>query len=161
MKEMIDELANEQERCREEEQAFAEAAERAKRLQVWLDGVLSGGPSPADAKNDRRQGHSIYDGSAKNPTGVPDDLPAERPQPIEVSLLQCQRRIRERRALAGLPPLEIAKEERQRRSAQMIESIQADRDAGREPTPLHLILAARYIEGEMDFEQYSSAVRNL
>jgi len=61
----------------------------------------------------------------------------------------------------GMPPLEIAEEEREKRSAQMFLSIQTDRGAGSEPTPLHLVLAARYIEGELDFEEYSIAVRRV
>ena len=103
----------------------------------------------------------MHGGSAENFAGDTDDLPAESPAPIEVSLLQCRRRIRERRELTGMPSLEIAEEERGRRSTEIIESFQTDRAAGHEPTPLHLIMATRYIEGEINSEQYSSAIRNL
>ena len=161
MKEMPAQPPREPERSLEEEQAHAEAAERAKRQQVWLDGVLSGGPSPAGAQKERRPGPAMCGASAENFAGDADDLPAERPEPIEVSLLKCQRRIRERREVTGIPPLEIVEEEHERRSVQVIQSIQTDRAAGSEPTPLHLVLAARYIEGEIDFELYSSAVRKV
>jgi hypothetical protein len=100
-------------------------------------------------------------GSAENVAGDTDELPAEKPEPIEVSLLQCQRRIRERRKLAGMALPEIAEDERERRSAQIVQSFLVDRVAGSAATPLHLILAARYIEGEIDFERYSSAVRSV
>jgi len=128
---------------------------------VWLDGLLFGASSTPDAQDERRQGLAFDDAPVENSAGDAEDLPAERPEPIEGPLSQCRRRIRERRELAGMPPLEIAEGERNRRSAQIVASFLKDHSGGREPTPLHLILGARYIEGEMDFERYSSAVRKV
>jgi len=161
MNEMTDRSPADPEQSVQEQRAFSEAAERAKRLRAWLDGVLLGGPSHADAQNDRRQEPAMYGASAENFAGDTDDLHADMRERVEDSLLKCRRRVRERRELAGMSPLEIAEEEHERRSSQMIASIQTDRAAGSEPTPLHLVLAARYIEGERDFELYSSAVRKV
>jgi hypothetical protein len=161
MVEMTDQSPEEPEHPVQERRAYTEAAERAKRLHAWLGGVLSGGPTPSHAQSDRRQTFAIPDAPAENFAGDTQELPAERPEPIGDPLLKCRNRIRERRELAGTPQLEIVEDERERRSAQIIESFLVDRAAGREPTPLHLILAARYIEGEMDSEQYGSAVRDV
>jgi len=161
MNEMTDHSPADPDRSLQERQAYTEAGERTRRLQAWLDGVLSGGPPPTDAQREKRQGPAKSVASAENFAGDTDDLSAERPESIEDSLRKCRHRIRERRQLTGMPPFEIAEEERERRSSQMIASIQTDRAAGRAPTPLHLVLAARYIEGEIDFEEYATAVRNV
>jgi hypothetical protein len=130
-------------------------------LQVWLDGLLSGAQAPAGPQTDHRRGYAMNGGWTETFAEETDDQPAERTEEIEFSLLKCRQRIRDRRELTGMPPLEIAEEERERRSAQIVESFLGDRAGANEPTPLHLILAARYIEGEMDHEQYGSAVRNV
>jgi hypothetical protein len=161
MEEMTDLSPKDPEPSLEEERAFAEAAERAKRSQAWLEGVLSGGPLPAEASKGRRKGLTTDGVSEQNPVDDTEDLPAVRPERIEDSLMNCRRRIRERREFAGKPPLELAEGERERRSTQIRELIQTDRAAGSELTPLHLVLAARYIEGEMDFEDYSIAILRL
>lgn len=159
MNNMTDQSPKEPDPTVQERRGYTEAAERARRLQVWLDGVLAGVPSPADAQNDGRVGDAMHARSAENFAEDTDDLPAERPEPIEVLLLKCRRRIRDRRELTGVSLLELAKGERERRSAQIIETFLIDCAAGSEPTPLHLILAARYIELEIYVEKYSSAVR--
>ena len=161
MKEMTDKSPEEPEPSRVEERAFAEAAERAKRSQAWLEGVLSGAPLPAEAREEWRKGLTNYGVAEQGRVDDTDDLPAVRPEPIEDSLMNCRRRVRERRELTGKPPPEIADGERERRLAQISGLIQTDRVAGSELTPLHLVLAARYIEGEIDFEDYSIAIGHL
>jgi len=157
----MEQSPEESERSPQGERAFAEAAERERRLQAWLGGVLSAGSSPAAGQKEWRQGLEMYDGSDPNSAKDPESLPEALPKRVEDSLLKCRLRIRERRESAGTPPLEIDDDVRESRAARVVEAIRIDRATGTEPTPLHLVLAARYIEGEMDLEQYSSAVRDL
>ncbi len=50
---------------RESQQASNEATERLMRLQVWLDGLLAGGPSLAEAVKPWREGLPIYSSAAE------------------------------------------------------------------------------------------------
>ena len=146
-------------RTPDEQKAYKEAAERERRLQTWLDGMLAGAPVNADAIKDWRKELAIHDVSRETFTGDTKDAPEATVKPAVSSLMEIRRSIRERRELRGKPPLEIDEEEEcERRSAQVIEVIQADHAKGIEPTPLHLVLAARYVEGKIDFEEYRIAV---
>jgi hypothetical protein len=145
-------------RTPDEQQAYSEAKERERRLQTWLDGMLAGGPVHANAIKEWRQGLARHDGSRETSTGDNEDTPVATARPLEDSLMDIRHRIRERRELGGKPP---DAEECERRSAQMIELIQTERAKGNEPTPMHLVLAARYVEGEIDFEEYSIAARSM
>lgn len=148
-------------RTPEEQKAYREAAEQERRLHAWLDGMLAGGPGDADAIKEWRQGLAILDGSRETSTGDKGDAPVATAKHVEDSLMESRRRIRERWELRGEPPRKIEEAECERRSAQMIEVIQTDRAKGIEPTPLHLVLAARYVEGKIDFDEYRVAVRSM
>lgn len=147
-------------RANEAQQAYREAVERERRVQIWLEGMLSGGPPLADATKQWRQALGMYEDSGET-SAEKEDLPEHSTKPIEDTLLQIRRRIRERRELTGKRPLEIAEDQYRRRSAQIIEALQKDFPDGTEPTPLHLVLAARYIEAEIDFEEYCNAVLRI
>ena len=74
---MTDDSLEQPESSRETQEASAEAAERLMRLKVWLDGLLAGGPSLADAVKPWREGLPIYDRPAgtfaEDQNEVPED----------------------------------------------------------------------------------------
>jgi hypothetical protein len=63
--------------------------------------------------------------------------------------------------LAGKPSTLIQVEEAEIRFESVVEAIQADCSIGKEPSPLHLVLAARYIEGEIDKLEFKEALLDL
>jgi hypothetical protein len=147
----------------EAQQAYDEAQERQRRLEVWLEGMLSGGPSLADTVRPWRQALAKSGVLAETPVGDQDkeDLPESNAKSVEELLLNARRRVRESRELTGKTAADITEDELNRRAAQMIEGIQNGRRAGKEFTPLHWVLAARYVEGYINFEEYSIAVLHL
>jgi hypothetical protein len=62
---------------------------------------------------------------------------------------------------AGSPSMLIRLEEAEIRFESVVQAIQADCSIGKEPSPLHLVLAARYIEGEIDKLEFKKAVLEL
>ena len=139
-------------------QEFEEAAERKRRLEAWLEGMLAGGPPLAEVVKQWREGMAMY----HSPDAEDDDNSGPgNPRPLEEALSEARRRIRQRREEAGKPPFEIDDAERHKRSAEVTFAIEADRASGKEPTPLHLVLAARYIEGEINSDEYSLAIMHL
>ncbi len=137
---------------RETQRASNEAKERLMRLQVWL----AGGPSLAEAVKPWREGLSIYSGAAEEFAGDQNEVSVDDATLIEESLKAACHRIRERHKHAGEPLLDICAEERGRRLAEVLVEVQAGRCAGEEFTPLHVVLAARYIEGLIDWDDYHS-----
>lgn len=146
---------------RDDPEDSAEAAERERRLQVWLAGLQTGGPPLAETVSKWREGKALHESLAGQ--HVAEDPPLDPPlnPPFEETLVGVRRRMRERRERDGKPPTQITREESETRLRCVIESLRADRAAGKEPSPLHLVLAARYIEGEMDLPQYTQAVLRL
>jgi hypothetical protein len=138
-------------------QEFEEAAERKRRLEAWLEGMLAGGPPLAEVVKQWREGMAMYHA----PSADDDDSKPGNPKPLEEALSEARRRIRQRREEAGKPLIEIDDAERHKRSAEVTFAIEADRAVGKEPTPLHLVLAARYIEGEINSDEYSLAIMHL
>lgn len=145
------------------QQAFNEAEERQRRLEVWLEGMLSGGPSLADAVKPWRQALTKSGVLAETPVGDEDkeDLPESNAKAVEELLLNARRRVRESREITGNTAADITEEERNRRAAQMIDGIQRGRATGKEFTPMHWVLAARYVEGYINFEEYRTAVLHV
>jgi exonuclease VII small subunit len=141
-------------------QEFEEAAERKRRLEAWLEGMLAGGPPLAEVVKQWREGMAMYH-APEAEADEDGDSSVGKPRPLEETLSEARRRIRERREEAGKPPFEIDDAERHRRSAEVTFAIEADRANGKEPTPLHLVLAARYIEGEINSDEYSLAIMHL
>jgi hypothetical protein len=145
-----------------EAHAYKEAAERERRLQVWLKGVLAKGPPPDDVVTQWREGIEIY--SAAPDLRVVEDAdnsPASSDAGLEQQLVKIRRRIRERRESAGKPPIAITQEESEMRAAHVLDAVRADLTEVKRPTPLFLVLAARYMEGEMNFGEFSQAVLGL
>jgi hypothetical protein len=136
---------------------FEEAVERTRRLRVWLDGVLEGGPQPTETMSEWRQGMVFYEAQAQIPVDA-DDLATARVKPLEELLFEVGQGIRNRREAAGKPLDVISEEERKRRFLEVVELLKKDGAVGKEATPLHLVLAARYVEGEMDLKEYGRAV---
>jgi|SRR5450631_3503468 len=145
----------------EHRQEFEEAAERKRRLNAWLEGMLAGGPPLAEVVKQWREGMAMYHAPEAEPEEDDDSSSAGNPRPLEEALSEARRRIRERREEAGKPPFDIDDEERHKRNAEVTFAIEADRANGKEPTPLHLVLAARYIEGEISSDEYSLAIMHL
>ena len=145
----------------EQRQEFEEAAERKRRLNAWLEGMLAGGPPLAEVVKQWREGMALYESTEPPADDDDDSSKAGNPRPLEEALSEARRRIRERREEAGKPPCEIDDAERHKRSAEVTFAIEADRANGKEPTPLHLVLAARYIEGEISSDEYSLAIMHL
>lgn len=133
----------------------AEAEERERRLQVWLAGLQTGGPQLAETVSKWRE--ALHESLAGEQ--LAEDPPLN--PPFEETLVGVRRRMRERREQDGKPPAQITDEESEARLLRVIESLRADRAAGKEPSPLHLVLAARYVEGEMDLPQYTQAIQRL
>ena len=142
------------ERDAEAQAYFEEAVERTRRLRVWLDGVLGGGPQPTETMKEWRQGMAFYEVQAQ----IPGDDDEVKVKPLEESLFEVGQGIRNRREAAGKPLDVISEEERKRRFLEVVELLKKDGAEGKEATPMHLVLAARYVEGEMDLEEYSRAV---
>lgn len=153
---MTDGSLEEPESSRVAQEAAAEAAERLMRLQVWLNGLLAGGPSLADAVKPWRERFPIYDRAALRLTEDQDEVPEDGIRLAEESLMAACCRLRESREQAGEPPSDICEEERKRRLLEVLAEIQAGHPAGEEFTPMHVVLAARYIEGVIDSEGYRS-----
>jgi hypothetical protein len=139
---------------REDQRASSEATERQMRLQVWLNGLLAGGPALADAVKPWREGLSLYEPASETIAEDQKDVLESDAKRVEESLMAACRRIRERREQEGNPPLDFSGEEHRRRLAEVLEEVRASRCAGEEFTPLHLVLAARYIEGMIDSAGY-------
>ena len=136
-----------------------EATERLMRLRVWLDGLLAGGPSLAEAVKPWREGLPIYNSAAAPFPENENDVPGARREG-EWLTAAC-RRIRERREEAGEPLLDICKEEHKRRLTEVLEEIETGRCIGEEFTPMHVVLAARYVEGAIDSESYRSRRQSI
>jgi len=136
---------------------FEEAEQRTKRLRVWLDGVLKGGPQPTEMAKEWRGGMAFYEAQAQIPVDA-DDLATAKVKPLEEMLFEAAQGIRKRREAAGKRLDAISEEERKRRFLEVVELLRKDGAEGREATPMHLVLAARYVEGEMDLEEYLRAV---
>jgi hypothetical protein len=163
MENMSDDCTDRPARTSEAQQAYDEAQERQRRLEVWLEGMLSGGPSLADTVGPWRQALAKSGVLAETPVGDQDKegLPESNVKSVEELLLNARRRVRESRELTGKTATDITEDERNRRAAQMVEGIQNGRTDDKEPTPLHWVLAARYVEGYINFEDYSIAVLHL
>jgi hypothetical protein len=153
---MTDNPLEQPESSRETWEASAEATERLMRLQVWLNGLLAGGPSLADAVKPWREGLPIYGRAAAKFAEDQNELPEDGVRLAEESLMAACRRIREGREQAGEPPLDICGDEPRRRLTEVLEEIQAGRRAGEEFTPMHVVFAARYVEGVIDSKEYRS-----
>jgi hypothetical protein len=104
---------------------------------------------------------AIADGLEGSSAGDESDQPVGKVRRIEVTLMEIRQRMRDRRQLTGKPPIEIAEEELNRRATDIVEEAQADLANGKELTPMHLVLAARYIEGEINLDEYRQAVLHL
>ena len=154
---MADDGEERVERDAEAQAYFEEAVERTKRLRVWLDGVLAGGPQPTEMTKEWREGMAFYEAQAQIPVDA-DDLATAKVKPLEELLFEVGQGIRNRREAAGKPLDVISEEERKRRFLEVVELLKKDGAEGREATPMHLVLAARYVEGETDLEEYSRAV---
>ena len=141
---------------RETQQASNEAKERLMRLQVWLNGLLAGGPPLAEAVKPWREGLPMYNGAAETFTDDQDEVPEDDVKLIKEPLMAAISRLRQRREQSGDAPLEIHEEEQRRRLAEVVETVKAGRRAGEEFTPLDIVLAARYIEGVITSEEYRS-----
>ena len=145
----------------ETQRASDEAKERLMRLQVWLNGLLVGGPSLAEAVKPWREGLSIYSGAAETFAEDQDEVPEDDVKLIEEPLMAAINRLRQRREQSGDAPLEIHEQEQRRRLAEVVETVKAGRRSGEEFTPLDIVLAARYIEGVIDSESYRSRRREI
>jgi hypothetical protein len=126
------------------------------RLQVWLNGLLAGGPSLAEAVKPWREGLPNYNSAAEPFPEDENDAPEDDARLAAESLMAACRRIRERREPADEPQLDICEEEHKRRLTEVLEEVETGRCAGEEFTPMHVVLAARYIEGIIDSEGYRS-----
>ena len=153
---MTDDSLEQPESSRETQEASAEAKERLMRLHAWLNGLFAGGPSLAEAVKPWREGLPIYGRTAGTFAEDQNEVPVDGPMLIEESLVAAISRLRKRREQSGEPQREICDEERGRRLAEVFEQIQAGRRSGEEFTPMHIVLAARYIEGLIDSEDYRS-----
>ena len=138
----------------EGKQALDEATERLMRLQVWLNGLLAGGPPLAEAVKPWREGLPIYSGVGEILPEDQDEVPEDDAKLIEEPLMAAISRLHRRREQSGDAPLEIHEEEQRRRLAEVVETVKAGRCAGEEFTPLDIVLAARYIEGVITPEDY-------
>jgi hypothetical protein len=136
--------------------ASDEAKERLMRLQVWLNGLLAGGPTLAEAVKPWREGLSIYNGAAETFAEDDDEVPGDHAKLIEEPLMAAISRLRHRREQSGHAPTEIHEEEQRRRLTEVVETVKAGRRAGEEFTPMHIVLAARYVEGVITQEDYRS-----
>jgi hypothetical protein len=141
---------------REAQQVSNEAKERLMRLQVWLNGLLAGGPSLAEAVKPWREGLPMYNGAAETFADDQDDAPEDEVKLIEEPLMAAISRLRQRREQSGNAPLVIHEEEQRRRLAEVVATAKAGRRAGEEFTPLDIVLAAHYIEGVITPEEYRS-----
>lgn len=139
---------------RESQQASNEATERLMRLQVWLNGLLAGGPSLAEAVKPWREGLPIYSGAAEMLSEDQDEVPEYDANLVEESLIAACRRLRERCEQSGKPSTCLDEVEHRRRLTEVLEAVQAGHRAGGELTPMHMVLAARYIEGIIDSDDY-------
>jgi len=153
---MNDDPAEQSAGDRETQQASDEATERLMRLNVWLNGLLEGGPTLAEAVKPWREGISIYSGSAETFSEDRDEVPEDDAKLIEEPLMAAISRLRQQREQSGNAPCEIHEEEQRRRLAEVVETARAGRCAGVEFTPLDIVLAARYIEGVITSEDYRS-----
>jgi hypothetical protein len=109
-----------------------------------------------------REGIAIYHSNPEEPAGEDESTSKEGQATLATEqLASIRRRIRERRVLAGTPSVLIQLEESEIRFESVIEAIQADCSIGKEPSPLHLVLAARYIEGEIDKLEFKKALLDL
>ena len=140
----------------ETQRASDEAKERLMRLQVWLNGLLAGGPSLAEAVKPWREGLPMYNGAAETFADDQDEVPEDDVKLIKEALLAAISRLRQRREQSGNAPLVIHEEEQRRRLTEVVERVKAGRCAGGEFTPMDIVLAARYIEGLLTPEAYRS-----
>ena len=140
---------------RDTQQASKEATERLMRLQVWLNGLLAGGPNLAEAVKPWREGLSIYMDAAETFAEDQDEA-TDDAKLIEEPLMAAISRLRQRREQSGHAPPEIPEEEQRRRLTEVVETVKAGRRSGEEFTPLHIVLAARYVEGVITREDYHS-----
>jgi hypothetical protein len=141
---------------RETQQAPKEATERVMRLQVWLNGLLAGGPPLAEAVKPWREGLPIYSGPAETFAEGQNEVPEYDVKLVEESLIAACSRLRERRAQSGKPLPGLGEEEHRRRLMEVLDAVQAGHRVGEEFTPMHIVLASRYIEGIIDSEDYLS-----
>ena len=155
-RDMTDDSAEQPASDRETQQASIEAKERLMRLQVWLNGLLAGGPSLAEAVKPWREGLPMYNGAAETFADDQDEVPEDDVKLIEEPLMAAISRLQQRREQAGHAPLEIHEEEQRRRLAEVVATAKAGRCTGEEFTPLDIVLAARYIEGLLTPEGYRS-----
>ena len=140
----------------ESQQASNEATERLMRLQVWLNGLLAGGPSLAEAVKPWREGLPLYSGAAEILPEDRDEVPEYDAKLVEESLIAARHRLRKRREQSGKPSPCLGQEEHRRRLTEVLEAVQAGHRAGEDFTPMHMVLAARYIEGIIDSDDYHS-----
>lgn len=126
------------------------------RLQVWLNGLLAGGPPLAEAVKPWREGLSIYSGAAETFAEDQDEVPEDDAKLIEEPLMAAISRLRQRREQSGDAPLEVHEEEQRRRLTKVVERVKAGHRAGGEFTAMDIVLAARYIEGVITPEEYRS-----
>ena len=153
---MSDDPAQQPDGDRETQQASNEATERLMRLQVWLNGLLAGGPPLAEAVKPWREGLPMYNSAANTLARDQDEAPEDDTKLIEEPLMAAISRLRHRREQSGNEPLEVDEEEQRRRLSEVVETVKADRRAGGEFTPLDIVFAARYIEGVITPEDYRS-----
>ncbi len=148
------------ERGAEAQAYFEEAVERTRRLRVWLDGLLAGGPQATETVKEWRQGMEFYEAQKLIPEDD-EDRATRKVKPVEELLFEVGQGIRNRREAAGKPLDVISEEERKRRFLEVVELLKKDGAEGKEATPMHLVLAARYVEGEMDLEEFQRAVSRV
>jgi hypothetical protein len=160
-RDMSDDSAEQAAGDHETQQASNEATERLMRLRVWLDGLLVGGPSLAEAVKPWREGLLQYDPTAVALAEDQGDAPKHNSKLTENWLRAACLRIRERRELSGDVPVEISEEEHERRLTEIFDEVEAGRFTGEEFTPLHVVLAARYVEGVIDRESYRFQRREI
>jgi len=115
-----------------------------------------GGPSLVGAVKPWREGLPIYRRASVTFAEDQTEVPEEGVRLAEESLMAAVIWLRERREQAGEPPLDICEEERRTRLTEVLEEIQAGRCSGEEFTPMHIVLAARYIESVIDAEGFRS-----
>ncbi len=75
---------------------------------------------------------------------------------MEESLIAACRGLRERREQSGKPLPYLDEEEHRRRLTEVLEAVQAGHRPGEDFTPMHMVFAARYIEGIIDSDEYHS-----
>jgi hypothetical protein len=155
-REMSDDPVEQPTNDRDTQQASSEATERTMRLQLWLNGLLAGGPTLAEAVTPWREGPSIYRDPAETLSGDQDEVPEDDTKVIEEPLMAAISRLRQRREQSGNAPPEIHEEEQRRRLTEVVEKVKADRRAGGGFTPMDIVLAARYIEGLITPGEYRS-----